>query len=93
MPVLDELLFQLPQVMDYQARYSSVKKQLHLHLLLTENVMHLEQKVDTLLRSVLQKGDTLQLTMDVLCEINRYAVKSLYAAKRKLIQEDGHETE
>ena len=93
MPVLDELLFQLPQVMDYQARYSSVKKQLHLHLLLTENVMHLEQKVDTLLRSVLQKGDTLQLTMNVLCEINRYAVKSLYAAKRKLIREDGHETE
>lgn len=93
MPVLDELMFQLPQIVDYQVRYSSVKKQLHFHLLLTENVMHLEQELDTLLRPILQEDDTLQLERDVLSEENRYAVKSLYAAKRTVMREDSHGAE
>ena len=87
MPVLDEILFQLPQIVDYQAVFDERKQTLRLHVLLTEETASLHETIQTLLQPILKEKHAVQVEAECLCAENRSSVKSLYAAKRRVLAE------
>ena len=88
MPVLDEILFQLSQIIDYQACFDDKNRQLCLTLLLSDDTETIEEAVNSLLKSVLQDGHTIAVHCELLNDANRYSAKSLYAAKRNVMVEE-----
>ena len=88
MPVLDEILFQLSQIIDYQACFDDKNRQLCLTILLSDDTETIEEAVNSLLKSVLQDGHTIAVHCELLNDANRYSAKSLYAAKRNVMVEE-----
>ena len=88
MPVLDELLFQIPEIIDYQARYYKTGQKLYIYALAIAGEERLAEKIKDFLQPVLKEGHTLTLCCERLDETNRYMAKSLYAAKRTVIAEE-----
>lgn len=88
MSVLDEQMFQLPQLVDYQVTYDAAKRQLQLRLLLAEELAVMKPILSDKLQSLLQFGDTLQLEGEVLTAQNRDTVQSLYTGKRRILTGD-----
>lgn len=86
MPLLDELLFQLPQVVDYQARYHTSQQCLTLQLLLTSPLQTVEPILQKLLQPVLHKTHQLQLEAVRLDAAQKPLAKSLYTGKRKILE-------
>lgn len=87
MPALDEVILQIPQVLDYQARYCPQLQQLKLYLLLTTDLATVETVIRTALQPLLQDGDFLLLTGEPLGKQQRHTVKSLYRGKRSVMME------
>ncbi|MBQ5652195.1 MAG: phenylacetate--CoA ligase family protein [Peptococcaceae bacterium] len=85
MPVLDEILFQLPQIVDYQAVYREHSGQLQISAILCNTEPSAEETVRAVLQPLLKEEHTLTVSFEYLSEENRDTVKSLYAAKRKVI--------
>ena len=88
MPVLDELLFQIPEIIDYQARYYKNGQKLYIYALAIAGEERLAEKIKDFLQPALKEGHTLTLCCERLDETNRYMAKSLYAAKRTVIAEE-----
>ncbi|MBQ5683171.1 MAG: hypothetical protein IIV26_06590, partial [Peptococcaceae bacterium] len=85
MPVLDEILFQLPQIVDYQAVYREHSGQLQISAMLCNTEPSVEETVQAVLQPLLKEEHTLTVSFEYLSEENRDTVKSLYAAKRNVI--------
>ena len=88
MPVLDEILFQLPHILDYQAIFDTKEQTLSLKLLLTEYVENLGEQIEVMLKPVLKENHTATYICEYLDEVNRYTVKSLYLAKRTVLSKE-----
>ncbi len=88
MSVLDELMFQLPQLVDYQVTYEAAERQLQLQLLLTEKSAAVESVICARLQPLLQPGDQLVLYGEALTAQNRETAHSFYAAKRRVLTGD-----
>ena len=83
---LDERIFQLPSVVDYQVHYQKAQHQLALYVLLTEPLSQWKDAIKALLQPVLQQGDTLLVEGEMLPE-QQTEIGSFYQAKRKIIVE------
>lgn len=83
---LDERIFQLPSVVDYQVHYQKAQHQLTLYVLLTEPLSQWKDAIETLLQPVLQQGDTLLVEGEMLPE-QQTEIGSFYQAKRKIMVE------
>ena len=88
MPVLDEILFQLPQIVDYQVCFDDKNRKLSFFILLSDGAENIEKTVNALLKPVLQDGHTIAVNYELLNDVNRYSAKSLYAAKRNVMVEE-----
>lgn len=84
MPALDEVVFQLSEVIDYQVQYDRLRQQLKLYFLLTKDFATTKLQLETVLQPFLQKGDTLLLQGECLGEQQNLTAKSLYLGKRKV---------
>ena len=88
MPILDEALFGLQEIVDAEAIYSASGCKLTVRLLLSEPLSTVETSIRAVLQPILHQGDQLVLEAAFLDEANRQQVKSLYGAKRVVRMEE-----
>lgn len=88
MPMLDEALFGLPEIVDAEAIYSASDHRLTVRLLLSEPLATVETIIRAVLQPILCQGDQLVLEAAFLDEANRQQAKSLYGAKRVVRMEE-----
>ena len=88
MPILDEALFGLQEIVDAEAIYSASGCKLTVRLLLSEPLSTVETSIRAVLQPILHQGDQLVLEAAFLDEANRQQAKSLYGAKRVVRMEE-----
>lgn len=87
MSVLDEVLFRIPEVIDYKARFDFDQKELIFTMLLSNEVEDLYQKTKDLLKDILVEEDQIVLETEFLSGTPDRDAKGYYAGKRTVMQE------
>ena len=86
MSVLDEYIFRIPELIDYQVSFDPKQKELHFTMLLCKQTEDLSLSVRNLLKEILVEGDSVTIEPTYLSGIPDRTAKGYYQGKRTVIQ-------